>query len=236
VKLPILCYHKVGPQAEEGRRLNIEPTALTYHAAFFLRRGYQTLLARDLAEDWPERAVCFTFDDGYESTLTHGLDALRRAGAVGSIYVVTDAVGKDSSWDAGNERPLADWSRLLEAQTAGFEIGNHTKSHARLGDLDESRQAAEIEGAHEALARQGIESSSFCLPYGSRNDATPAAIRAAGYRVGLALSRRSATPSDDRLLLPRVVIAYSDRIPQLLYKLQIRPLLPKLRRRPDYVR
>lgn len=235
MKLPILCYHKVGPVAEEGRRLNIEPTALAYHAAFFLRRGYRTILARELAESWPEKAVCLSFDDGYESTLTHGVEALKRVGAVGSIYVVTDFVGKLSSWDPGSERPLAEWPRLLEAQNAGFEIGNHTKSHARLGDLDEPAQVAEITGAHRALAEHGIEGLSFCLPYGSRGASTPAAIRAAGYRVGLALSRRSATPNDDRLLLPRVVIAYSDRIPQLLYKLQIRPLLPKLKRRPDYV-
>lgn len=235
MKLPILCYHKVGPVTEEGRRLNIEPEALAYHAAFFLRRGYRTVLARDLAEGWPERAVCFTFDDGYESTLTHGVEALRSVGAVGSIYVVTDFVGKQSSWDPGNERPLADWARLREAVELGFEIGNHTKSHARLGDLGQAGQIAEIRAAHDALARNGIESASFCLPYGSRNDFTSGAIRAVGYRVGLALSRRAATPNDDLVLLPRVVIGFSDRVPQLLYKLQIRPLLPKLKRRPDYV-
>lgn len=236
MKLPILCYHKVGPQAEEGRRLNIEPDVLSYHAAFFLRRGYRPLLARDLAEPWPERAICLTFDDGYESTLTHGVEALRRVGAAGSIYVVTDLVGRSSSWDVGNERPLADWPLLRAAAEDGFEIGNHTHSHARLGDLGESAQIEEIARAHAALAEHGIASASFCLPYGSHNEVTVSAIRKAGYRVGLALARRPATPGDERLLLPRVVVGFSDRLPRLLYKLQVRPFLPSLKRRDHYVR
>ena len=235
MKLPILCYHKVGPVAEEGRRLNIEPSRLTEHASFFIRRGFRTLLAGDLAGDWPSRAVCFTFDDAYFSTLTHGVEAMQRAGAVGSIYAVAGLVGQSSSWDRGNARPLADWDLLRSVQEAGFEIGNHTLNHARLGELDLEAQTGEIRLANNALAEQGINSRSFCLPYGSHNPETPAAMQSAGVNVGLALSRRAAVPGDNRLLLPRIVVAYGDRLPKLLYKLHLRPVMPSLRKRPDHV-
>ena len=235
MKLPILCYHKVGPVADEGRRLNIEPSRLTQHASFFVRRGFRTVLAGDLAGEWPSRAVCFTFDDAYLSTLTHGVEAMKRAWAVGSIYAVAGLVGKTSSWDIGNERPLADWVLLLRAQAAGFEIGNHTLNHARLGELGLEVQIGEIRLAHEALAEQGINSRSFCLPYGSHNPDTPAAMQSAGVTVGLALSRRAAVPGDNRLLMPRIVVGYGDHLPKLLYKLHLRPLMPSLRSRPHYV-
>lgn len=235
MKLPILCYHKVGPVAEEGRRLNIEPSRLTQHAAFFVRRGFRTVLAGDLAGEWPNRAVCFTFDDAYVSTLTHGVEAMQRAGAVGSIYAVAGLVGKTSSWDTGNERPLADWDLLLRAQQAGFEIGNHTLSHARLGQLNISDQTTEIRLASEALSDRGLNALSFCLPYGSHNAETPLALQAAGVNVGLALSRRPARSDENRLLLPRIVVAYGDSLSKLLYKIHVRPHLPSFKSRLDYV-
>ena len=235
MKLPILCYHKVGPIAEEGRRLNIEPSRLTQHAAFFVRRGFRTVLAGDLAGEWPSRAVCFSFDDAYVSTLTHGVEAMQKAGAVGSIYAVAGLVGKTSSWDTGNERPLADWDLLLQAQEAGFEIGNHTMTHARLGDLDLEEQVAEIRSATNELTGQGVVVRSFCLPFGSHNGETMAAMQESTMPVGLALSRRPARPQDHRLLLPRIVVAYGDHLAKLLYKLHVRPLMPSLRSRPDYV-
>lgn len=233
--LPILCYHKVGPITEEGRGLNIEPGRLESHGRFFARRGHRFLLAKDLADEWPNRAVCFTFDDAYCSTLTHGVEAMRRAGGVGSIYAVTSLVGGTSEWDAGRERPLANWDQLLVAQAAGFEIGNHTRTHARLGDLSLEGQAAEIEAAQAALLAHGLDSGSFCLPYGSHNLETRAAMTQAKVAVGLALSRRPAKPDDDRLLLPRIVVAYGDGVPKLLYKIHVRPWLPFGKKRPDYV-
>ena len=235
MKLPILCYHKVGPIAEEGRRLNIEPERLASHAAFFSRRGYRFVLPHDLVNRWPAHGVCFTFDDGYVSTATYGVDALVREGGLGAIYVVTSLVGKVSSWDVGNERPLADYALLKTAQSAGFEIGNHTRSHARLGDLTVEAQTDEISSTSDDLAAHGFDRPSCCLPYGSHNESTIAAMRQAGVAVNLALSRRSAQTGDNLLLMPRIVIAFGDGLAGLLYKLYVRPHLPSLKRRRDYV-
>lgn len=225
----ILCYHKVGPAAEEGRRLNIEPERLASHVAYFQKRNYVFRRADSLSEPWGERDVCLTFDDAYVSTLTYGVDVLFRAGVTGAIYAVSDCVGKTSSWDTGNERPLADWDLLIEAQTKGIEIGNHSRSHPFFEKLSADEQVQQIQECHQALTEHGIVSRSFCLPYGSYSQESAGAVEKAGYGVGLALRKRHPRPSDDRHILPRIVIAYSDGIAGLIYKLKIKPLLKRAR-------
>lgn len=224
--LPILCYHKVGPERDEGRWLNISPERLESHVRHFARRGYNFLAAADLAHDWPERAVCLTFDDAYQSMLDYGLPVLLRHRAAASIYAVPACVGGTSAWDGDRARPLADWDSLMQAHKAGIEIGNHSMTHAWLGKLDEAAQAEEIRLADEELARRIAPPRSFCFPYGSRSPASAGVLLSAGYRVGLAVDRRPARPEDDRLALPRIVIAFSDALPKLLYKIHIRPHLP----------
>jgi peptidoglycan/xylan/chitin deacetylase (PgdA/CDA1 family) len=116
---------------------------------------------------------------------------------------------------------------LREVQSRGHEIGNHSQNHRRLTDLTPSEQFDEISAAHERMIGEGIRPRSFCFPYGSHNTATQGALRQAGYQVALALGKRTAEKTDDLLSLPRVVVAYSDSLPMLLYKLTLKP---KLRR------
>lgn len=227
MKLTILCYHKVGPVAEEGRRLNIEPKRLASHVHLFRRRGFRFVQAGDLAaRSWPERAVCLTFDDAYESALRNALPILIEAQATATFYAVTGLVGLQSQWDLELARPLAGWNLLAKARELGFEIGNHTCSHPRLDELLLEKQTREILVAREDLEKRGYAQRSFCYPYGAFDMSSQSALRTAGYEVAVALGKRAARPTDDRLELPRIVVAYSDAVPKLLYKIHIRPRLP----------
>jgi peptidoglycan/xylan/chitin deacetylase (PgdA/CDA1 family) len=222
-KAIILCYHKVGPVAEEGRRLNIEPERLKSHVRYFSRRSFTFLRARDLDDRWPERGVCFTFDDAYTSTMRHAPPVLEEFGVRGSFYAVSDKVGLASDWDGALARPLADWQALLDAHRKGHEIGNHTRSHQRLAELSYEDQLRQIKGAHQALEAFELEPRTFCYPYGSL--CSPDVLSQAGYAVGLALGKRIATQGDDLRALPRIIAAYSDSLPMLLYKIYVRPRL-----------
>jgi peptidoglycan/xylan/chitin deacetylase (PgdA/CDA1 family) len=216
----ILCYHKVGPGVEEGRSLNVEPALLRSHVRLFRRRGWPVLLARDYARPWPQKSVCFTFDDAYVSTMQNAPDILQREGARGVFYAVPGAVGATSSWDGDRARPLADWESLRLAQEQGHEIGNHSLTHPHLDRLTTPEQQREIEAADRLLREHGVEPASFCYPYGglSERDAVP-------YPVGMALGRGPALDTDDLKRLPRIVMAYSDALPMLMYKLWIKPVL-----------
>ncbi len=235
MSLPILCYHNVAPFEVAGRRLNIEPLVLDSHVRHFRRKQMAFVRACELNGPWPERAVCFTFDDAYASMLNHGVEALRRYGAAGSIYAVSSLIGQGSIWDVGNEKPLAGLDQLVAASKLGFEIANHTASHADLSALNEQQQQVEMQTAQNALLSAGFESASIAFPFGKFNEYTEVACRAAGLGIGLALSRRPATPSDNRFAMPRIVVGFDDRLPKLLYKIHLRQFLPVFRKREHYV-
>lgn len=227
MRLVLLCYHKVGTEIQEGRRLNVDPRRLDSHIRFFRRRGYRFVRASELST-WPaERTVCFTFDDGFVSTLDHGVPVFDRHGLPMTIYAVADRVGESSLWEGDKARPLAPWDRLLEAHRAGHEIGNHTSTHPRLGELSLDEQVAEIKRCGEVLRSRGLEHGSFCYPYGSLNGESRAALEAAGYSVGMALGKCPPRPDDLTTALPRIVVAFGDGLPLLMYKLYVRPHLKK---------
>lgn len=225
MRATILCYHKVGPHLEEGRKLNIEPARLDSHVRFFRRRGAPIVLARDLATDWKPNSVCFSFDDAYVSTLSHATEVLERNKVRGTFYAVTSQVGGSSVWDGDLARPLAPWETLRAAQKRGHEIGNHTLSHPHLPKLSFEEQLSEIQLGHEQLLEEGLTDHSFCYPFGSLSKESVEAVRRVGYRVGLSLRKGHATLSDDRLVLPRIVVAFSDAVPMLIYRLYLRPLM-----------
>lgn len=221
----VLCFHKVGSQKKEGRRLNIDPQRLDTHIRYFARRKFQFLRAGDFRH-WPERkSVCFTFDDAYASTIEYGLPVFERNNVPMTLYAVTRLVGMSSSWDGELARPLADWQALKYAQARGHEIGNHTANHVHLPRLSFEDQKAEISQAHEDLLSHGIEGNSICYPYGHQDNQSQLAASQIGYEVGMALGKRPARPNDPRLAIPRIVIAFSDALPMLLYKMHLRPKL-----------
>ena len=224
MRATILCYHKVGPAAEEGRRLNIEPARLESHVRYFVRRGNPVRRAMELAGPWPDGVVCFTFDDAYESALRHATEVMERQGARGTFYAVVDKIGGSSDWDGSMARPLAALPLLLNAQAAGHEIGNHTLTHPHLDRLDLEAQEREVLEADRRLREAGIVPGSFCYPYGDF-DPHAESIVARQYQVGVALRKRHATPHDPKSSLSRIVVAYSDSLPMLMYRLHVRPLL-----------
>ncbi len=218
--IPILCYHKVGPARELGRRLNIEPDRLESHVRFFARRGYQSVLARDLGRPINAKSVCFTFDDGFAATLRWAPEILERHGLRGCFYVVTDRVGLTSQWEGGEDLPLAGWPELRRAAAKGHEIGNHTATHPRLADFPNA--GAEIERAQKRLLSEGLPAGAFCYPYGSLPSQAPELLAVCGIQVGLSLNKGLAGSGSPLATLPRITVAYSHSLPALLYRLYLR--------------
>ncbi|HMS54736.1 MAG TPA: polysaccharide deacetylase family protein [Fimbriimonadaceae bacterium] len=223
--IPILCYHKVGPIKEVGRFLNIEPARFKQQIDFFKRRGFHFILSRDLPKcDFQGKQVCLTFDDAYESALTYGREVMLASGVRATFFAVSERLGKTSDWDAEIAQPLADIGSLIEAQSQGFEVGNHTASHPRLNQLDSLHQAEEILQAAKALRSLGLQVNSFAYPYGLHN-ASACNLVADSHQVGLALGKRLATNTDPLDALPRFVVSYSDSVPMLIYKVWVRNTL-----------
>ncbi len=228
-RLPILCYHKVGPASLEGRFLNVEPDTLSRQIGFLKRRGFGFVLARDLDGRWPARAVCLTFDDAYASLAEHGVPVLRACGVRASVYAVPGKVGQASDWDGDRARPLMSWAELRNLQEQGFEIGNHSWDHPPLATLERQAVADQMRQAHERLDEEGLRATTICYPYGSYSQLVGEVAGGLGYRVGLALGKRLARSEDALIGLPRIVVAYSDVVPKFWYRVFLRPLLRDFR-------
>jgi len=227
VGLVALCYHKVGTEAAEGRRLNIHPDRLDCHIRHFKRRGYRFIRGSEAVHWFDEKAVCFTFDDGFASTLENGAPIFERNEVPMTVYIVSEKVGRTSDWAGETPRPLAGWSSLAELQDMGHEIGNHSASHPRFAELQVPEQVEQIVRCRDAMIEQGLRSESFCYPYGSLAPESPGAVAKSGYKVGMALGKRLPKPTDSFLAIPRIVVAYGDGLPLLLYKLHVKPLLKR---------
>lgn len=164
---------------------------------------------------------CFhlSFDDGLRNNFVNALPILSKL-EVPCIFFVPPAL-MDADY-AGAARycleitryrgviEMARWTDLREAIAAGFEIGSHSLSHARLSAVssDSAQLHAEIAGSRELLEDQlGVPCRYIAWPYGTLDDidaAGFAGFRAAGYEGAFGNFRAPVLPGKtDVLSIPR---------------------------------
>ena len=109
--------------------------------------------------------VIFIMDDGWETQYTEGYRILDKYNLKGNIGVISDAVGTP---DYANE------DQLNEMYQRGWDLINHTKTHADLNTLSKKKQREEILDAKKWLGSKGYTrgEKAFIYPYGSYNDET----------------------------------------------------------------
>jgi peptidoglycan/xylan/chitin deacetylase (PgdA/CDA1 family) len=115
-------------------------------------------------------AFTITFDDASLSQLELGLPVLARQGVAGVAFVPTGLVGGFFQGE-----PILTLDQLHHLAAAGWELGSHTVTHAKLtkkGVLHVSRERLEHELSESRswLADHGFESTAFAYPYGRYND------------------------------------------------------------------
>jgi len=171
----ILTLHSVD---DSDSVLSIRPGQLESLLDAIDAAGHEVVALSDLLRypGIPDR-VAITFDDALASVAEEGLPTLARRGITAAVFVVTDRVGITNQW-AGQPReipriPSMGWSELEALAEAGWEIGSHTATHARLDRLTEGQVEDEIHRAHAAIQQSiGIEPEVFAYPYGACNAST----------------------------------------------------------------
>lgn len=229
--IPVLMYHSIGPVPVSSRRRSIFVPAAVFvrQMALLARLGYRGL---SMGEAMPylrgERAsdgkVCaITFDDGFADTVETALPILRRYGHRATCYAVSDRLGGINAWSAdtlGVTSPLASAAQLRQWLDAGMELGAHTRTHARLTQLDDARLADEVGGGKRSLEdRFGVAVGQFCYPWGAHDDRVVAATRAAGFEAATTTVRGRARAGVDPLRVPRVHVLNQHWLPQFWMKL-----------------
>jgi peptidoglycan/xylan/chitin deacetylase (PgdA/CDA1 family) len=196
--LLVLCYHSVSN--EWPAKIATTPVEFERQMRLLVARGYRGARFGDaMTGAAAGKTLAVTFDDGYRSVVEVAFPILTELGLVGSVFVPTDFVGTDGpmrwpgieQWADGAstaELLAMSWEELDQLIEAGWEVGSHSRSHARLTQLDDAALSAELRGSRELCEhRLGTRCRSIAYPYGDVDARVVSAAEHAGYQAGAAL-------------------------------------------------
>lgn len=232
----VLCYHAVSERWPAA--LSVTPAALDRQVGELVARGYRGARFTDAIGEAPHaRTIVVSFDDGYRSVLELAKPILDRHGLPGTLYVPTDWPGDPrpmrwpgiDRWLGTEHEPELDslsWDELRGLADAGWEIGSHTCSHARLVELDDPELAREL-GDSKARIEEELDRPclSLAYPYGGVDARVERATREAGYAGAGAIPRILYPPR--ALCWPRTPIFHVDTMAR--FRLKVSPSLRRAR-------
>lgn len=184
--VPVLMYHRIVERPPS--QWDITPQEFRDELVWLFDHGYRPVTMVDLVRgefDVPAGTtpVVLTFDDSSRSQARLDEDGrLHPDSAVGILIDVASAyddVDPVASLYVIGSEPFGDETTgppvLRALVAAGFELGNHSMTHANLARLTDTEVRRELAGAVEVLTRHvpGIEVATVALPFGSaaRDDA-----------------------------------------------------------------
>lgn len=198
----VVAFHRISNGGGANGRRSQGVDELTYPAAAFAAlcrywRDHFTIVNLDClltrlahGDPAPGPSVTLTFDDGYADNYEVAAPILDRWELSATFFVPTGVIGRQVrfDWDAKLQSapPLMDWPKVRALHRAGFSIGSHTVSHARLSETRGETLAFELEGSRQKLEEElGEPVREFAYPYGGHADCDATgreAVRRAGYR------------------------------------------------------
>jgi peptidoglycan/xylan/chitin deacetylase (PgdA/CDA1 family) len=209
-------YHRIADEGPSAlRRYRLSPAAFEEQLHWLREEGYRGVtlgewrVACERRRPLPGRRVMLTFDDGYRDFAEQAWPLLERHGFPATVFVVTEAVGKTSAWDAarGDTAPLMDWDEIRALRSAGVEFGSHSCTHAALCGLPNDELVRELVRSRAVLEEQlGEPVSAIAYPYGDLDGAVAHLAGACGYSFGLTCDPRHAQLTERPLLLPRLEV------------------------------
>jgi len=191
--------------------------------------GYTPITLRDylLYEkgeiNLPKKPIILTFDDGYADVFQNAYPVIKEFGWNAVAFVLGDKNLKSNTWDkelSKGSSMLMNEEQMMELYDAGFEIGSHSMSHARLSTLPVQSAWFEIIRSKEKL--QSIlksEVTSFSYPFGSLNDTIKEMVKRAGYKIACGVFSGPPKFGEDRFDIRRITISGSTNT--LAYALKI---------------
>ena len=226
----ILMYHQVAtPGSAQEHRFCTPPgdfvRQMQHLASAFAPVTLDRMLAGLRGEaPLPERAVHVTFDDGFTGVLEHAAPVLAGLSIPATLYAVSGRLGLSNDWMARRgfpERPLMTAAQLRELESAGFVIGSHTHSHARLTEIGAARVAQEVGASRRELEDAlGKAVQHFAYPYGLHDEAVRAAVVEAGYASACSTVSGFNRRGEDVFRLRRIDVFGTDRLWQFKQKLR----------------
>jgi peptidoglycan/xylan/chitin deacetylase (PgdA/CDA1 family) len=174
--VPILVYHALGnpPASEAYPGLYVPRREFRREMAWLARSGYQGVTLDEVEQAWydhgalPAKPIVISFDNGYPEQVTFAPSVLGRYGWPGVLFEIT----------VGHLAPPSINSVIAK----GWEVDSHSATHPDLTALRGRELTYQVAGSRRFLQRTfRVPSNNFCYPSSDFDDATIAAVRAAGY-------------------------------------------------------
>jgi len=176
-RLKVLCYHEVtAKQVPQFRRqmywLKKLTTPVFADVPLPLRSGFLSAV---------------TFDDGFQTLLTHALPLLEQEKIPVTLFIPSACLGQLPVWLKNTAHPTAqEWimtpAQLQDLSKTGVRIGSHSATHAdlRVVPLEILRQ--ELDESKQTLQKlMGYEINLLAFPFGRFNQAVLENAHAIGY-------------------------------------------------------
>jgi len=154
----------------------------------------------------PEKVVVLTFDDAVRSQYTFVAPLLKEYGFGATFYVC------EFPHSPAQAKEYLSWEEIAEMNKMGFEIGNHTRTHAHIGKIPEEKVHQELDYIDYQCEKYGIpQTTTFAYPgYGLNGQATPI-FQKQGFTFARAGWNRCYDPTVDHpYLVPSFDIAGTD--------------------------
>lgn len=156
------------------------------------------------------RVVVLTFDDAVSNHATYVAPLLKQYG-FGATFFVCE-FPPDFATD---KQQYMTWEQIAGLAADGFEIGNHTLTHAGVTGLPAVRLVDEIDALDTRCAAYGIpQTRTFAYPGGGFTPEAAEVVRRKGFLYARTAEARAFDPqTDDPMLVPCVSLHGADTAP-----------------------
>lgn len=187
----LYCHYVFDDQKDEFERLIIE---LKQNGEFVDTDTFIQMLKGEKPID--RRYYHLSFDDGFRNNYTNAYPILKKHGVPAIFFIPSSIIEADYQTvqhyclDTTKYRDVIEmmsWSEVQDLIANGYEIGSHTKTHARFTEISANQALMEDEiiGSKKDLEKQlDIECKYISWPYGELKDADAESlemVKRAGY-------------------------------------------------------
>ncbi|HXC98914.1 MAG TPA: polysaccharide deacetylase family protein, partial [Verrucomicrobiae bacterium] len=172
--LPILMYHSISDDAEEGvgpyYRVATDPRRFAAQMQLLSELGYVGVSVEEALRSMSNgtadrrRLVAITFDDGFRDFHTAAWPVLNSHKFSATMYLSTAFISSQRRSFLGRE--CLTWDEVRELRKQGVQFGSHTVNHPELYKLPWQQVVSEVEQSKECIEQELYEEiTGFGYPY-----------------------------------------------------------------------